>query len=643
MSFTDKFIDSLKIGICRTTVGLKAEFVSVNITLVDLLQYRRAELIGMPMADIFADPKKFRDIVKRLKESSSLDSTEVVLKRKKDGNLWAAISVTVANDPQGRPQYLDIVIEDITRQKEVENDLVRSKELFKVVFDHTAAAITVTDHQERIVAWNPFAEQMLEMGKEDFFNQPVQSLYPEREWRKFRKLKIRQKGAVSGIMTQVYKKDRALLDVDASISILKDAEGKVIGSIGILRDISKQIKIQEMLVQAKLAAEEANSSKSVFLAKMSHELRTPMNAVLGMLDLTLDTPLTDEQKDNLKVAQEAAGNLLGLLNDILDLSKAEVGKISIEAVEISPREIIRSVWKGLMILTSNKGIELRYSVADDVPDLVIGDPVRIRQIIINLINNAIKFTHKGYVEVGLKVLTRKEQACELIFSVKDTGIGIPKDKIGSLFEMFSQVDEKTARRYGGTGLGLAICKKLVEMMGGRIWIESELGKGSAFNFILPLSVSQSTAALGSSLKGAAASLDASLADDGLGKIRILLAEDNVVNQKVASRMLEKRGWEVVIANNGQEALDRLAKSHFDVVLMDDHMPEMTGIEATAVIRNEEKQTGLHMPIIAMTANAMSGDRERYLSLGMDEYVSKPIDRGVLFQTIINLVKQRKAA
>ncbi|MBF0121913.1 MAG: response regulator [Candidatus Omnitrophica bacterium] len=642
MSFTDKFIDSLKIGICRTTFGKRVEFVSVNTTLVDLLQYRRAELIGMKIADVFADPKKFREIWTRLQDSPSLEGVEVVLKRKKDGDLWTAMSITVENDPQGRPQYLDIVIEDITRQKEVENDLVRSKELFKVIFDNTAAAITVTDHSEKIVAWNPFAEQMLEMRREDLFNKPIESLYPDEEWRKFRKLKIRQKGIVSGIVTQVYKKDRSLLDVDAAISVLKDAEGKVIGSIGILRDISKQKQIQEMLLQAKLAAEEANSSKSIFLAKMSHELRTPMNAVLGMLDLTLDTQMTDEQRDNLKVAKEAASNLLGLLNDILDLSKAEAGKISIESIEISPREIIRSVWKGLMVLTSHKGIELRYTVSDDVPNLMMGDPVRLRQVVINLINNAIKFTHKGYVEMGLKVLSKKEDECELLFFVKDTGIGIPKDKIGFLFELFTQVDAGTARRYGGTGLGLAISKKLVEMMGGRIWVESDEGKGSTFNFVLTLPISKRVPG-GSSGEGAVGLGDVLATGDGLGRIRILLAEDNVVNQKVASRTLEKRGWEVVIANNGHEAIDLLGKSHFDVVLMDDHMPEMTGIEATAMIRNEEKQTGLHVPIIAMTANAMSGDREKYLSLGMDEYISKPFDRAVLFQTIINLVQQRKSS
>jgi CheY-like chemotaxis protein/nitrogen-specific signal transduction histidine kinase len=430
--------------------------------------------------------------------------------------------------------------------------------------------------------------------------------------------------------------------VDASISVLKDSHGKIIGSIGIMRDITKQIRIQEMLLQAKLSAEEANSSKSLFLAKMSHELRTPMNAVLGMLDLTLDTQLTPEQKDNLKVAKEAASNLLGLLNDILDLSKAEAGKITIESLEISPREVIQSVCKGLVVLAQSKGLELKCSIADDVPNLIMGDPTRLRQIIINLVNNAIKFTHKGYVEVALKQVSRQEKECELMFSIRDTGIGIPKDRLDALFEIFTQVDEKTSRRYGGTGLGLAISKKLVEMMGGRIWVESEEDHGSAFNFIVKLPVSE-TAKAYVAAQTAQADLAGVAQSNGVGKVRILMAEDNRVNQVITVRILEKWGWEVVAANNGKEALEALGKSHFDLILMDDHMPEMSGVEATQIIRSEEKQTGMHIPIIAMTANAMAGDREKYISLGMDDYVSKPIDREVLFQTIVNAVKQRKGA
>ncbi|MBF0595151.1 MAG: PAS domain S-box protein [Candidatus Omnitrophica bacterium] len=647
MPFQDKdlpeFIDSLKIGIGRTAFSVGAKFLFVNHALAEMLLYKKSDLIKKKLADIFESKKSLNDFLGLIRRQVSIDGYELPLRRKNGKNIWASVSVTVEKDAGGKPKFLDFVVEDITRQKEVEQDLVRSREIFKIVFDNSAAAIMVTDEHEKIVAWNPFTEKMLEMGREELFNKPIKDIYPEREWRKMRKLNIRKKGALSGISTRVIKNDSSFLDVDASISVLKDRKGKVMGSIGILRDISKQKRIQEALLQAKIAAEGANSSKSMFLAKMSHELRTPMNAVIGMLDLTLDTPLTDEQRDNLKVAKEAAGNLLGLLNDILDLSKAEAGKITIENIEISLRDVIKSVCKGLAVLAHNKGLELRYSVADDVPALVIGDPVRIRQVIINLVNNSIKFTHKGHVDVSVKQVARVDGECELQFSVSDTGIGIPPARQSALFEVFSQVDESTSRRYGGTGLGLAICKKLVEMMDGRIWIESEEGRGSQFNFVVRLKVSANAPSVAVAAAGTGVVLpsEPEQSPDGVGRLRILLAEDNLMNQKIAARILEKRGWEVVTVVNGREALEVVGKSHFDLVLMDDQMPEMSGVEAMTIIRNEEKQTGLHIPIVAMTANAMAGDREKYLAQGMDGYISKPIDREALFQTIINLVQQRK--
>ncbi len=631
------FIHGLKIGICRTTAGPGAEFVFTNEAFTAMLGYRKDELPGHKLRTLFTDVRSFRNILAQLKKNDLLEKHEVRLRRKKSGTVWMSLSVTVEYDVKGRAKFFDLVVEDITRQKEIETDRTRSKELFKVIFDNSAAAITVTDRHEKIIAWNPFAEQMFEMAREDLFNKPVSELYPTKEWRRMRKLKIRQKGVLSGIITQVIKKDGTILDIDASISLIRDADGRITGSIGILRDITKQRRIQEMLLKAKMEAEEANTSKSLFLAKMSHELRTPMNSIIGMLDLTFDTSLTEEQRENLKVAKDAAGNLLRLINDILDLSRAEAGKISIETIEISLAEIVRSVCRGLQVLAQNKDLYLSWNVAQDIPPIVMGDPVRIRQIIINLVNNAIKFTHKGGVVVSVSLQSRQEKDCDILFAIRDTGIGIPRDKQVRLFEVFSQADDQTARRYGGTGLGLAISKKLSEMMGGRIWIESEEDKGSTFNFVLRLGIKEGP----SVVLAPPVEYVAAAATEDVGRLKILLAEDNLVNQKIAVRVLEKKGWDVTAVNNGKEVLEAVGKNRFDLILMDDIMPEMTGVEATLMIRTEEKQTGLHLPIIAMTANAMSGDREKYLSLGMDGYVSKPIDREQLFQEIINLVKQRK--
>lgn len=631
----ETLIHSLKIGVCRVAFGRTFPILFANEFFAAMLDHTPASLTGKKFGGLFADRIRFSDLVRQIRRRETFEKCEVVLKKKK-GTVWASLTISVSMDESGKPAFLDIVGEDITHLKEVEQDLSRSKELFKIIFDNSAAAITVTDKNERIIAWNRFAEQMLGMDKKDLFNKPVRELYPLEEWRRMRSLKIRQKGVLSGISTQIIRKDNDIIDVDASISVIRDSKGNIAGSIGIMRDITKQKKIQEMLLQAKLSAEEANSAKSMFLAKMSHELRTPMNAIIGMIDLTLDTNLTEEQRENIKVAKDAATNLLRLINDILDLSRAESGKMTIESMEISIAEIVRSVTKGLTILAQNKSLYLNSNVASNIPVLVMGDPVRIRQIIINLVNNAIKFTHTGGVTVGVDLASQTDGQCELVFSIKDTGIGIPKDRQGRIFEVFSQADEKTSRRYGGTGLGLAISKKLSEMMGGRLWVESVEGQGSCFKAQIPFVISKNQP----KLAAAPDQQTQAIPDDGVGRLKILLAEDNLVNQKIAVRLLEKRGWEVVAANNGREAIELLGKSKFDLILMDDHMPEMSGVEATSIIRTEEKQTGLHMPIIAMTANAMAGDREKYLAVGMDAYVSKPIDREVLFKEIINVVKQR---
>lgn len=522
----------------------------------------------------------------------------------------------------------------------LEQALAESKEIFKSIFESSPTAITVTDKEGRIIAWNSMTERMLGMEKNDLFNKPVKELYPAAEWLRIQAMNIRKVGIISDIPTQVVRKDGSLVEVNTSISILKDKNGHQAGAIGILHDMTRQKAVENELIRAKIAAEEANHAKSVFLAKMSHEVRTPMNAVIGMLDLTLDTQLTEEQKDNLKVAKDAADNLLILINDILDLSRAQADKVIIESVEINVADIVKNVCKGLAVLARNKNVNVVWSVDPEVPRILVGDPVRLRQVLVNIINNAIKFTNKGQVMVNVTLGSLTDRDCLVNFEVIDQGIGIPQKNLSRVFDVFTEAHNSTSRRYGGTGLGLAICKKLVEMMRGEISVTSIEGQGSAFKF--------------SVIFGVQAELFFKYASDGLrGEVqgnfalpkevkglRILLAEDNVVNARIAVKILEKFGWTVTVVENGQQALDLLNKQGFDVVLMDDQMPVLNGIETVQVIRREEKQTGMRLPVIAMTANAMTGDRERYLAAGMDGYVSKPIDRAMLYNEIVLLVTQR---
>ena len=406
---------------------------------------------------------------------------------------------------------------------------------------------------------------------------------------------------------------------------LLDEKGESLGSVHFAHDITERKQFEKGLQQAKEAAEASTRTKSQFLANMSHELRTPMTGVLGMLDLALSGDLDAEQRGFIETARSSARALVRILNDILDLTKIEMGKLALEEKPFLIRRCLDNTYHLLLPVAKGKGLDLDFTVADEVPELLVGDQTRLNQVLTNLVGNAVKFTEKG--RVALSVETGGVASCgkrAVIFTVTDTGIGIPSDKEDLLFRVFSQVDQSHSRQYGGTGLGLAISKEIVERMGGTISFCSEAGKGSTFSCSIPLAEAEAVAG-GRAAPEKMAQGPAFPGSAETRKPRLLVAEDDGVIRQVLGAMLERAGYEIVFAENGKKAVEMWEREVYDLILMDVQMPRMNGFEATGAIREQERARGGYTPIVAMTAHALKEDASRCLDAGMDAYISKPID------------------
>ena len=532
---------------------------------------------------------------------------------------------------------------EIGEREKAEAALQRSSARLQAVFNNVAVGISILAPDGRYIHFNGRWAEMLGYRAEELYDANYNDfIHPDDMEKSSRHFSALISGVISGYrMEKRYvRKDGSVFTGDLSVTPIIGREGRPDSIIAVVSDITSRKIIEEELKKARDVAEKANHAKSDFLANISHEIRTPMNAIVGMTELIMDTDLEGDQKEYVSVIKQSSESLMVLINDILDVSKIESGMLELEQIDFDIRKIMNFIHGIFLFQTKQKKLKFTIDISPDVPGALIGDPVRLRQVIVNFVGNAVKFTKKGSVSIKVEVSeiyvgkNGEPDVIELQFSVIDTGIGIPIDVQGRIFEGFIQSDSSTTRKYGGTGLGLTINRMLVNKMGGRIWLESSPESGSTFYFTVRMKKSMTQPAVDEKKALSPAHATRGGSQTLARKLSILLVEDNAINRKITVRMVERRGHTVEIAENGVEALKVLKKRKFDLVLLDIQMPVMDGYETAMKIRSSK--TGHFDPgikIIAMTAHTMKGDREKCIAAGMDDYIPKPFKSTDLFAAI----------
>jgi PAS domain S-box-containing protein len=617
-------LDNAPVGISKI-IDRKQLFVNRRTT--EIFQYSNEEMQFQTTRNLFRSDEVYervgQDAYPALAQGQTYETMLEMIR--KDGGHLIVRCIGKAVDPADMSKGTIWLQEDITERKQSEKalqesqqQLLMSQEIGKAgswIYDLETNKIWGSAEGFRVFGFPPVAG--------DFPIYAIEACIPEREHVHQTLVDLISGAGEYDIEYEINPADGSSVKIVHSVARLeKDVNGKPIKVIGFVQDITEWYELQAKLVRAVETAESANRAKSEFLANMSHEIRTPMNGLLGMAQLLDISELTQEQRGFVDALKVSGKNLLTLINDILDLSKIEAGKLTIEPVEFSLHSCINDVLLTQRSLIFQKGLKLELKLASEIPLLLFGDQLRVKQILLNLLSNAIKFTAHGTISISADILEKSDNSVRVQLAVTDTGIGISPEAIEKIFNPFEQEDGSTTRRYGGTGLGLTISRRLIEIMGGEITVESRQEVGSCFKVILPFTVVRNSRLEEMVFQKPDYTWEGA-------PLRILYAEDDEVNILLGTSILKKLGHEVAVAENGRECLEALEQGKFDIILMDVQMPVMNGEDALLEIRRQEKETHLHQKVIALTAHSLRGEKEHFLDNGFDGYVSKPLGIGEL--------------